>query len=105
MPTATYTVEGMTCGACIAEVIERVRLLPDVTGVAVGFVNDDASPLFIESRAALAPEAVRETVEKAGFHASSASRHLAQHLQRTFAGSMPQAQPAGRRVKAAAAIR
>lgn len=82
--TATYTVDGMTCGACIAEVMEGIRLLPGASGVAVRFVPDGASPLFIESRVALAPEVVRETIEMVGLHATDTSKNLARHLRRVF---------------------
>ena len=82
--TATYTVDGMTCGACIAEVMEGIRLLPGVSGVAVRFVPGGPSPLFIESRAALAPEVVRAAIEMVGFHATDTNKHLARHLRRTF---------------------
>ena len=32
---ATYTVEGMTCGHCVAAVTEEVKQIPGVTDVAV----------------------------------------------------------------------
>ena len=32
---ATYTVEGMTCGHCVASVTEEVALIPGVTDVTV----------------------------------------------------------------------
>jgi len=35
MTTTTYTVEGLTCGFCMAEVMERIHMLPGVTCVAV----------------------------------------------------------------------
>ena len=84
MTTATYTVDGMTCGACLAEVMEGIRLLPGVSGVAVSLIPDGPSPLFIESRAALASGVVHEAVAMVGFHASDTSKHLARHLHRTF---------------------
>ena len=31
----TYTVEGMTCGHCVAAVTEEVKQIPGVTDVAV----------------------------------------------------------------------
>lgn len=80
MTTATYTVDGMTCGACIAEVMERVRLLPGVSGVAMRFVPNGPSPLIIRSSVDLAPEVVRATVEMVGFHATST--HRARHRAR-----------------------
>ena len=32
---STYTVEGMTCGHCVAAVTEEVKQIPGVTDVAV----------------------------------------------------------------------
>lgn len=86
MNTATYTVDGMMRGECIAEVMERIRLLPGVSGVAVRFVPGGPSPLVIQSRVDLAPEVVCATVEMVGFHASGTSKHRARHLRQAFGG-------------------
>lgn len=84
MTTATYTVAGMTRGECIAEVMERIRLLPGVSGVAARFVPDGPSPLVIRSRVDLPPELVREAVEMVGFHVSGT--HRARHLRQVLEG-------------------
>ena len=51
---STYTVEGMTCGHCVAAVTEEVKLIPGVTDVAVvlvqGHVVDAGRPHDIEDR-------------------------------------------------------
>ncbi len=87
MLTATYTVEGLTCAACLAEVMERVRILPHVSGVAVDLVPDGLSSLFISSAVPLATEIVRASVENAGFQVSETGQHQARHFHRTFTGT------------------
>lgn len=86
MLTATYIVEGLTCAACLAEVMDRVRVLPRVSGVAVDLVLNGHSSLFISGDTPLATESVRASVEDAGFQVSETSQHQARHLQRTFTG-------------------
>lgn len=84
MHTDTYTVEGMTCGSCIAEVIELVRALPGVSGVAVGYSSDGASPMILHSGRVVPAEDVSAALETRGFNVSGASRRHAQHLMRRF---------------------
>ena len=91
MTKTTYTVDGMTCAACLGEVMDRVRTLPGVIGVAVRYLQGAPSPLLIESRDAVAPEALRETLEQAGFHVGGTSRRHDRRLQRAFATTMPDA--------------
>lgn len=85
--TTTYMVEGLTCPDCVAEVMEQVRSMPEVSGVAVELVRQGASPLFVRSVGSLPLSAVRARVEPAGFHVSATNRHRAIHLQRTFTGA------------------
>ena len=40
MPTTRYAVTGLTCGYCIAEVVEHVRDLVGVTGVSVDLTGE-----------------------------------------------------------------
>lgn len=35
MTVVAFAVEGLTCGSCLAEVLEELRALDGVTGVAV----------------------------------------------------------------------
>lgn len=84
MHTDAYTVKGMTCGACVAEVMELVRRLPGVSGVTVGYGGEEASPMLIETRRAVPVEDVRAALETRGFSVSSASRRRAQHIMRSF---------------------
>ena len=67
MTTASYAVTGMTCGYCMAEVMEHVRALVGVTGVAVDLVQDGPSPVVVTSGAVLRIARVREAVGEAGF--------------------------------------
>lgn len=84
---STYIVENMTCGACLAEVMEAVRRLPHVNGVAVDLVVGGGSTLIVRSDVALVPQVVIDSVAGVGFRALPASTRRARHLQRTFTGS------------------
>jgi copper chaperone len=67
MTTATFAVEGLTCGSCLAEVMEELRVLDGVTGVAVDLIKDGRSPVVLTSEMALGAVQVREAVRRAGF--------------------------------------
>lgn len=82
MHTQTYTVQGMTCGSCIAEVMELVRGLPGVVGVTVAYSAEGASPMLIESRAIIPPGDLRTALELGGFGVSGTTRRLARRLAR-----------------------
>lgn len=62
--TATYSVEGMTCGHCVQSVTGEVSQLEGVTDVAVDL---DSGQVTVTSEAALDSDAVRAAVEEAGF--------------------------------------
>lgn len=84
---SVYTVDGLTCGSCLAEVMEAVRQLPNVTGVAVDLMTRTRSSLIVSSDVPLEPTAVITRVATAGFRALPASKRRAAYLQRTFTGS------------------
>ena len=67
MTTAGYLVDGMTCGRCLAKVLEKVRSLSGVTKVALDLVAGGQSPLLVRSGTTLGADAVRGAVESAGF--------------------------------------
>jgi copper chaperone len=67
MTTAGYLVEGMTCGRCMAKVLETVRSLSGVTKVAMDLVAGGQSPLLVMSGTRLGADVVRGAVESAGF--------------------------------------
>ena len=62
--TSTYTVEGMTCGHCVASVTEEVTQIPGVSDVAVDL---ESGAVTVTSDAELDTEAVRAAVTEAGF--------------------------------------
>lgn len=62
--TSTYTVEGMTCGHCVASVTEEVTQIPGVSDVAVDL---ESGAVTVTSQDELDTEAVRAAVTEAGF--------------------------------------
>jgi len=65
MNTAIYAVAGLTCGDCMAAVLENVRLLSGVTDVAMDLNTGGQSPLLVMSGTKLGSDAVRAAVEHA----------------------------------------
>ena len=47
--TMSYTVRGLTCGECIARMIEHLWGLPEVEGVSVDLIKDGQSVITIRS--------------------------------------------------------
>ena len=64
MTTATFTVQGMTCGHCVAAVTEEVGRIPGVTAVDVTL---ETGAVRITSDAEVGTDAVRAAVEEAGY--------------------------------------
>ncbi|MEO3808243.1 heavy metal-associated domain-containing protein [Sphaerisporangium sp. B11E5] len=62
--TATYTVQGMTCGHCVSSVQEEVGAVPGVTGVRVDLAT---GVLTVEGDAADDRAAIATAVEEAGY--------------------------------------
>jgi len=62
--TTTITVQGMTCGHCVAAVRHEVGLIPGVTGVDVDL---DSGAVAIASDGDLDPAAVAAAVDEAGY--------------------------------------
>lgn len=87
MTTNVYAVAGLTCADCLAEVMERVRALVGVTGVAVDLVTDGPSPVMVTSVPPVGIATVRDAVGAAGFDLTGEWRgerargaaHLATH--------------------------
>ena len=66
MTTARYTVTGLTCGYCIAEVMEHLRDLVGVTGVGVDLTEEWAGESEKgTTRVANSPSAARSPHENA----------------------------------------
>jgi copper chaperone CopZ len=60
----TYTVQGMTCGHCVASVTEEVQEIPGVESVDVVL---ETGALTVTSSQPLDDSAVRSAVEEAGY--------------------------------------
>ena len=64
MTTATYTVQGMTCGHCVSSVKEEVS---EVTGVREVEVDLASGSLTVTSEQPVDVAAIRGAVEEAGY--------------------------------------
>lgn len=64
MTTSTYTVTGMTCEHCVGAVRGEVSQLPGVTDVQVELKSGTVT---VTSEAPLDVEAVRASVDEAGY--------------------------------------
>jgi len=60
----TFTVQGMTCGHCVASVTEEVQEIPGVERVDVAL---EAGAVTVTSSGPLDDSAVRAAVEEAGY--------------------------------------
>lgn len=68
MTTTTYTVDGMTCGHCVASVTEEVSRLAGVSGIDVDL---ESGAVTVTSESALDEADVRAAVEEAGYELRS----------------------------------
>lgn len=68
MTTTTYTVQGMTCGHCVAAVTEEVKRIPGVRDVEVVL---DSGAVTVTSDTTLDTAAVEAAVEEAGYELAS----------------------------------
>ncbi len=66
--STTITVDGMTCGHCVAAVQSEVGKLDGVTDVAVDLAS---GPVTVTGERTPDPEALREAVEEAGYEIRS----------------------------------
>lgn len=62
--TTTITVQGMTCGHCVAAVSDELGQVPGVTGVDVDLAT---GAVAIVSEGELDPAAVAAAVDEAGY--------------------------------------
>ena len=66
MPTATYTVSGMTCGHCVSSVQEEVSAIDGVTATEVDLAS---GALRVHSGAPVPEPVVLAAVTEAGYSA------------------------------------
>ncbi|WEO78259.1 cation transporter [Cryobacterium sp. SO2] len=62
-----YLVTGMTCGHCVASVIEEVSLVPGVSAVTVDLVAGATSTVHVTSAAAPGVADIRAAIDEAGY--------------------------------------
>lgn len=62
--TTTYTVQGMSCGHCVAAVTDELIKLDGVTGVGVDL---DSGSVTVDSEQPLDDDAVAAAVDEAGY--------------------------------------
>ena len=68
MSQSTYTVNGMTCGHCVASVTEEITEIAGVTDVAVDLPT---GAVTVTSNQPLDQAQVRAAVEEAGYQLAS----------------------------------
>jgi copper chaperone CopZ len=66
MPTATYTVSGLTCDHCVHAVKSEFSALSGVSEVTVDLVPGGESKVTVTSDAPLALDDVRTALDEAG---------------------------------------
>jgi copper chaperone len=66
MPTATYTVSGLTCDHCVHAVKSEFSALAGVSEVSVDLVPGGESKVTVTSAAALDLDDVRNALDEAG---------------------------------------
>lgn len=64
--TATYTVQGMTCGHCASAVSEEISALDGVKSVNVDLVAGGVSTVRVTSDTPLTDDAVAAALDEAG---------------------------------------
>ncbi|MDT0119045.1 heavy-metal-associated domain-containing protein [Kocuria sp. PD6] len=69
--SATYQVEGMTCGHCAGRVTEALTALEGVLDVQIDLVAGEASAVTVTSTTPVAEESVRAAVARAGYAVTS----------------------------------
>ncbi len=64
MTTTTYTVQGMTCGHCVASVTEEITQIAGVTNINVDL---GSGAVTVTSDAPINDATIREAIEEAGY--------------------------------------
>lgn len=68
-----YAVVGMTCGHCVASVIEEVSLIPGVSEVTVDLVVGGASAVHVTGSTTPAKADIRAAIDEAGYELQGAA--------------------------------
>lgn len=83
--SATYSVEGMTCGACVAAITNGVEGMEGVSKASVSLVTERATIEYDAS--IITPAQVLERIEDCGFDAKLLSTHLISNTADSNAGT------------------
>lgn len=67
MATQTFSVEGMTCGHCVAAVTEEISAIAGVESVSIDLVVGELSTVSVDATAVLDVADVRAAVDEAGY--------------------------------------
>lgn len=67
MNTTTISIDGMTCGHCVASVTEEIQSISGVQDVQVELVAGGVSTATITSAAPLSEATLSEAVAEAGY--------------------------------------
>lgn len=67
MTQTDITVNGMTCGHCVAAVTEELKTIDGVRDVQIDLHEGGDSPVRITSEAALDRQAIADAVDEAGY--------------------------------------
>lgn len=65
--TVDLSVDGMTCGHCVASVTEELKEVPGVAIVSVELVSGGTSKVTVHTDTGVDDDAIREAVSEAGF--------------------------------------
>jgi copper chaperone len=68
-----YLVTGMTCGHCVASVIEEVSLVHGVSAVTVDLVVGAASAVHVTSATEPVTADIRAAIDEAGYELQNAA--------------------------------
>lgn len=79
MVTTGFSVEGPACGACLAELLEQLRAVDGVTGVAADLAIGSSTLVAVTGGGAADEPAIRRAVERARFRLASADRLVPPH--------------------------
>lgn len=86
--TSKFSVQGMTCGACVSAITSAVQQLEGVSNVSVSLITDEA---VVEHYGSVTTDAIVASMEDCGFEAQFVSTNIAQpptHTTKFAVGGM-----------------
>lgn len=80
MVATRFSVEGLTCGRCLGELLDQLRSLPEVTGAAADLVVGGSTIVAVIGDAEVVADRVRWAVQQAGFLLEPRGKPVARHV-------------------------